>query len=110
MPPPDRQAREILEVTRNNPHLSPKEIAARVGCPRTEVTDVLQRYEDANAVDRALDAAEMTTGKSSWVFAVVLGAIGLAGIGLGSGAGATIPVLLLGIGMLGIGIAALSWF
>lgn len=109
MSSPDNQTREILEVTRENPQLSPKEIAARVGCPRTEVTDVLKRYEDGAAVDRELKRSDMATSQTGWVLPVVLGASGLALIGLSGGADATLPTLLLGIGILSIALWARGW-
>lgn len=110
MSPPDRHTREILEVTRENPHLTPKEIAARVGCPRTEVTEVLQRYEDVQAVDRELEGFGGIANHAGWVFPVVLGAIGLGIIGLKGRPDAALPVLLFGIGILSGAIGARGRF
>lgn len=110
MTPPDRQTREILEVTRDNPHLTPKEIAARVGCPRTEVTDVLQRYEDGNAVDRELEQVGGVIEHTGGILAVLLGAVGVGIIWVNGGPEAHAPAFLLGIGFFSLAIGVHRWF
>jgi hypothetical protein len=110
MSAPDRQTREILEVTRENPHLSPKEIAARVGCPTTEVTDVLERYENVDAVDRELEHSGVKTRHTHWILPIVLGAIGLGIIGIGEGSEAPLSTLLIGIGVLSLAMWVRGWF
>lgn len=108
MPSRDRQTREILEVTRENPHLSPKEVAARVGCPRTEVTEVLERYDDVEAVERELEASDITS-PARWVVPGVLAALGLGIIAVAGGADARLPILLLAVGLLSIALWTRAW-
>ncbi|MFB6111168.1 MAG: winged helix-turn-helix domain-containing protein [Halobacteriaceae archaeon] len=96
MPPRDPTAQRILEVAQENPHLSAKEIASRVGCSRSRVTQVLQRETpmdrepgrgrggEMSPTERTEKPPESDARGSGWALPIVatLAAIGLV-VGLG---------------------------
>lgn len=61
----DRTAERILEVAADNPQLSAREIARRVGCTRSRVTQVLRRVEDEEGLEAAVDTGGPTASRTT---------------------------------------------
>lgn len=99
----DRTTRRIIEVANENPHLSAKEIATRVGCTRSRVTQVLQRYEGpgelAHDAEGGGDQSGPRPGESGWLVPAVTGVAGVGTLLLFGGPAAPLPALLVSVGL-----------
>lgn len=107
----DHTTRKIIEVAHENPHLSPREIATRVGCVRSRVTQVLQRYDGPGDLAREAEGGGNRTGggldEPGWL---VPGITGLAGVGtllFFGGPAAPLSALIVGAGLLLAAVATL---
>lgn len=107
----DRTTRKIIEVAHENPHLSAREIATRVGCARSRVTQVLQRYDGPGDLARDAEGGGDRTGggldEPGWLVPGITGLAGVVTFLSFGGPAAPLPALLVGVGLLLVAAATL---